>query len=142
LPGADVDNTGSVRFILSPGGRGTQVKVNIEYIPPAGKLGRVIAQLFGEEPGQQIREDLRRFKRLMETGEIPTIPGQTSGRRSLTKPRHEKSHTAPLTESAGAPHGVGRAEPAESGRGAGPIGGPDQNGGRTAGMDPQDTGEE
>src|SRR5207302_305246 len=61
LADADVDNAGSVRFIPLGGagrsGRGTQVKVNIEYIPPAGRLGSVIARIFGEEPGQQIRED-------------------------------------------------------------------------------------
>jgi uncharacterized membrane protein len=79
LEGADVDNAGSVRFVPAPGDRGTQVRVVLDYIPPAGQVGRFIAKLFGEEPEQQIREDLRNFKRMMETGEVPTIEGQPRG---------------------------------------------------------------
>jgi len=79
LGGADVDNAGSVRFVPAPNGRGTEVKVVIDYIPPAGRVGSWVAKLFGEEPQQQIQEDLRRFKRLMETGEIPTTQGQPKG---------------------------------------------------------------
>ena len=52
----------------------------LEYEPPAGKLGAVVAKLFGEEPENQVREDLRRFKSTMETGETPTVEGQSSGR--------------------------------------------------------------
>jgi uncharacterized membrane protein len=79
LPGADVDNAGSVRFVPGPEGRGTEVKVVIDYIPPAGVVGKWIAKLFGEEPEQQIREDLRKFKQFMETGEVPTTEGQSRG---------------------------------------------------------------
>lgn len=78
--GADVDNAGSVRFEELEGGRGTKVTVNLEYKPPAGKVGAVIAKLFHEEPGQQVEEDLRRFKQVMETGEIATTEGQPAGR--------------------------------------------------------------
>jgi uncharacterized membrane protein len=77
---ADVANAGSVRFLPATGGRGTIVKVELRYEPPAGKLGAAIAWLTGEEPSVQVREDLRRFKQLMETGEIPTIEGQSAGR--------------------------------------------------------------
>lgn len=84
IEGADVANAGSVRFLPSTGGRGTVVKVELRYEPPAGKLGAAIAWLTGEEPSVQIREDLRRFKQLMETGEIPTIEGQPAGRASST----------------------------------------------------------
>lgn len=70
LPGADVESEGSVRFTPLPGRRGTVVRVNLRYAPPAGKVGALIASLFGEEPGQQIEEDLRRFKQVMETGEV------------------------------------------------------------------------
>ena len=66
LPGADVDNAGSVRFVPAPGDRGTDVKVVLDYIPPAGQLGRWIATLLGGDPGQQIREDLCNFKRMIE----------------------------------------------------------------------------
>ena len=50
---------------------GTRVTVHLQYHPPGGKLGAAVAKLFGEEPNQTIREDLRRFKQLMETGGIP-----------------------------------------------------------------------
>jgi uncharacterized membrane protein len=79
LPGAQVDNAGSVRFERAPGGRGTIVRVQLQYNPPGGKAGSLIARLFGEEPEQQLREDLRRFKQIIEAGELPTTNGQPSG---------------------------------------------------------------
>jgi uncharacterized membrane protein len=75
LEGADVQNSGSVRFRRAPGGRGTEVRVQLQYSPPAGVLGASVAWLFGEEPSQQIHEDLRRAKQLLETGEIPLSDG-------------------------------------------------------------------
>lgn len=78
---ADVVSAGSVSFKSAPGGRGTDVRVRLQYHPPAGKLGSAIAWMFGEEPSQTIQEDLRRFKRLMEAGEIPTTEGQPRGKR-------------------------------------------------------------
>ncbi|MEW6161187.1 MAG: SRPBCC family protein [Verrucomicrobiota bacterium] len=77
--GADVPNAGSVRFQAAPAGRGTEVVVALEYIPPAGRLGKLVAKLWSEEPEQQVADDLRRFKWIMETGEIPTIEGQPRG---------------------------------------------------------------
>ncbi len=71
LPGADVDNAGSVWFTPAPGGRGTAVKVALKYSPPAGKLGARIAKLWGRDAEAEIEEDLLRFKALLET-EIPT----------------------------------------------------------------------
>lgn len=76
---ADVPNAGSVSFKAAPAGRGTILKVNLEYNPPAGLLGAAVAKLFGEEPHQQVADDLRRFKSLMEAGEIPTTEGQPQG---------------------------------------------------------------
>lgn len=70
LENADVDNAGAVRFEAAPGGRGTIVKVNIQYNPPAGVVGATVAKLFGEEPGQQLDDDLRRFKQVLEVGEV------------------------------------------------------------------------
>lgn len=78
---ADVDHAGTVRFEPAPGGRGTIVRLESRYSPPGGKAGALIARLFGEEPSQQIGEDLRRFKWLIETGVIPTTVGQPSGPR-------------------------------------------------------------
>lgn len=82
LPGAAIQHRGSVQFRPAPFAGGTEVIASLDYRPPAGKIGAAFARLFGENPEQQIREDLRRFKQLMETGEIPTIEGQPSGRRS------------------------------------------------------------
>lgn len=82
LEGSEVDTAGSVHFKPAPGGRGTEVTVNLKYNPPGGKIGAAAAKLFGEEPSQQISEDLRRFKRIMETGEVPTVAGQSSARRA------------------------------------------------------------
>jgi len=80
LEGSDVDHAGIVRFEPARGGRGTVVRVEIEYAPPAGALGVVVAKLFGEAPQKQIAVDLRRFKQLMETGEVLKTEGQPSGR--------------------------------------------------------------
>jgi uncharacterized membrane protein len=70
LPGSDVYNAGEVRFDPAPGNRGTEVRVAIEYRPPFGKLGSKVAMLWREEPRQQVADDLRHFKQVMETGEI------------------------------------------------------------------------
>lgn len=79
LPGADIENSGFVRFQPATGGRGTEVKVVMEYNPPGGALTAALARLFGEEPEQQIGDDLSRFKQLMEAGEIATNEGQPRG---------------------------------------------------------------
>jgi uncharacterized membrane protein len=78
--GSDVQHWGVIRFVPAPGDRGTEVTVELEYRPVAGSFGVAVAKLFGEEPGQQLEEDLRRFKYIMETGEVPTTTGQPRGR--------------------------------------------------------------
>jgi uncharacterized membrane protein len=80
VEGADVVSAGSVRFTPAPGGRGTEVRVRLQYDPPAGKIGATVAWLLGHDPAATIREDLRRFKQLMEAGEVPTIEGQPRGK--------------------------------------------------------------
>ena len=70
-PGADVANSGRVEF-RDAGARGTVVTATIAYDPPAGIVGTLIAKMFQREPAIQARRDLRRFKQLMETGEIAT----------------------------------------------------------------------
>ena len=77
--GADIRNAGTVRFEAAPGDEGTEVTVQLEYDPPGGKLASKLAKLSGEEAGQQVKEALRRFKALMEAGEIPTTKGQPVG---------------------------------------------------------------
>ncbi|MFO0887815.1 MAG: SRPBCC family protein [Isosphaeraceae bacterium] len=74
-----IDTAGSVHFHPTPDGRGTEVRVNLKYDPPAGKLGHAVAALFGRSPDQEIREDLRRFKGLMETGAVVPKAAQGNG---------------------------------------------------------------
>jgi uncharacterized membrane protein len=77
---AQVPNAGRVEFKDAPGGRGTVVHVHVEYAPPGGALASLVALVTGEEPRKQVADDLRNFKALMETGEVPTTRGQPSGR--------------------------------------------------------------
>jgi uncharacterized membrane protein len=78
LGGADVDNSGSVRFV-DTGDRGTEVHAVIDYIPPAGSVGAFVAKLFGKDAQGQLDTNLRRFKQVMEAGEIATTQGQPRG---------------------------------------------------------------
>jgi len=103
LPGSMVESMGRVEFVDAPGGRGTIVHVSMEYNPPAGSLGAAFAKLFGREPGHQIKEDLRRFKQIAETGEIPTVKGQPSGRsdpNQMTARRTKYRYTQDVVEQA------------------------------------------
>jgi uncharacterized membrane protein len=79
VEGSQIPNSGVVEF-RPTSNRGTELRVVLTYEPPAGEIGALFAKLFGEEPNQQVREDLRRFKQLMESGTIMTVDGQTSGR--------------------------------------------------------------
>ncbi|MFO7321259.1 MAG: SRPBCC family protein [Chloroflexota bacterium] len=80
LPDSQIQNAGSVRFRPAPAGRGTQVELTIEFVPPGGPLGQAVMKLFGDMPEQYIGQYLREFKQIMETGEKATTEGQTSGR--------------------------------------------------------------
>lgn len=72
VEGSQIDTEGRVTFEDAPGERGTRVGLIVAYKPPAGELGRAVAKLFLREPEIQARHDLKRFKMLMETGEIAT----------------------------------------------------------------------
>ncbi|KQN25320.1 cyclase [Sphingomonas sp. Leaf33] len=80
-PDADVENSGTVEF-ADAGARGTVVTATIAYDPPAGAIGKLVAKMFQREPAIQARRDLRRFKQLMETGEVATA--------AMTVAQHEK----------------------------------------------------
>jgi uncharacterized membrane protein len=82
LPGSELISAGSVQFKRATG-RGTEVHVRLQYDPPAGKVGATIAWLLGHDPSRSIREDLRRFKQIMEAGEVPTIERQPRGKQSI-----------------------------------------------------------
>jgi uncharacterized membrane protein len=72
VPGSDIRHAGLISLRDAPGGRGTELVLHLAYDAPGGTLGRTLARLFGEEPGIQARDDLRRLKQLLETGEIAT----------------------------------------------------------------------
>lgn len=82
LPDAGVTNAGSVRFEPAPGGRGTEVTVELEYQVPGGRVGRAAAKMLGEHPEQQASDDLRRFKQVLETGEVVRSAGSPTGTRT------------------------------------------------------------
>jgi uncharacterized membrane protein len=94
LEGATVQHAGSVWFKEAPAGRGTEVRVELQYNPPAGMLGAAVASLWGKDPGQQIQEDLHRLKQLLEAGEIPTTQGQPRGRQTYEPARDREVHQA------------------------------------------------
>jgi uncharacterized membrane protein len=79
VDGSEVQHSGSVTFQPAPGDRGTEVKVDLEYDPPGGKFGSTIAKLFGEEPSVQVADDLRRFKQVVETGDVVLSDGSQEG---------------------------------------------------------------
>ena len=77
---ADLPHRGRVDFAKAPGRRGTEVHVVLTWQPPAGRAGRLLAELSGRAPEQQLRDSLRRLRQVLECGEVPTIAGQPSGR--------------------------------------------------------------
>jgi uncharacterized membrane protein len=81
LPDSQIDNSGEVRFQEAPGNKGTELHAIIHYRAPAGVLGQGVATLLNPALAEMVRSDVRRFKELMEAGEISTISGQPSGRR-------------------------------------------------------------
>jgi uncharacterized membrane protein len=79
LPGAGVPNSGTVTFATAPGNRGTEVRVELRYDPPGGVVGATVAKLMGEEPHIQAKDDLRRFKQMVETGIVVRSEGSPEG---------------------------------------------------------------
>jgi uncharacterized membrane protein len=82
LPGAQIHNAGTVFFDEAAAGRGTTVRVSME-LASAHPVGQAVGKVLAPMTERQVTEDLRRFKQLMETGEIPTTDGQTHGARSF-----------------------------------------------------------
>lgn len=81
LKGVDVENAGRVEFSDAPGHRGTEVRVSLEYSAPGGALGAFAAKLSGLEPEQEVAESVRRFKSILECGEVPVVEGQPSNQK-------------------------------------------------------------
>ena len=93
LPGASIDNAGSVRFEHATAGRGTKVTVSLQYAPPAGQIGVALAKLLGNDPEHEVDAELHRLKNIMEAGEIPTATGQPAGRPDEQAQQARKSAT-------------------------------------------------
>ena len=79
IEGSDVVSAGSVNFEEAGPGRGTRVHVHLQYSPPGGKIGAAVARLLGRDAATEIREDLGRFKRILETGEVPSTRASRAG---------------------------------------------------------------
>lgn len=92
IEGSEIENSGSVGFAAAPRGQGTEVHVELSYTPPGGALGAAVAKLFGEEPSQQVADDLRRFKQLVETGEIARSDGSPMGSRTQNQMRQRDAN--------------------------------------------------
>lgn len=98
LPGADVANAGTVRFRPAPGGAGTEISLDMEYKPPGGAVGVTLAKLFGEEPRQQVEDDLRRLKQVLEAGEVVRSDGSPEGAMARRQLKQRPAHPlAPST---------------------------------------------
>jgi uncharacterized membrane protein len=93
LEGSEVPNAGSVHFADAAGGRGTEVRIALQYNPTGGAVGAFVARLFGEEPSTQIHHDLMRLRTQLETGVVPTVEGQPAGAKKAAAERehHRKS---------------------------------------------------
>jgi uncharacterized membrane protein len=83
LPGSDISTSGSVEFQDEPLGRGSLIRARVQYANPLGAAGRALVTAMGKNPNFVLKEDLRRFKALLETGESPTTVGQTHGPRGV-----------------------------------------------------------
>src|SRR5688572_18305259 len=99
LPGGDVEHSGAARFVEAPGDRGTEVHVELTYSAPGGRVAPVLAKLTGEDPRQQLKDDLRRFKQVLETGEVvrsdATPEGQAAPRYLHQRPAQPVETAAP-----------------------------------------------
>jgi uncharacterized membrane protein len=95
---ASVANAGKVRFDPAPGGAGTEIRVDMRYAAPGGVVGTTVAKLMGEEPQQQVEDDLRRFKQVIESGEVVRSDGSPEGalarRQAKQRPAHPMKATA------------------------------------------------
>lgn len=94
LDGADVANTGSVRFAPASRDQGTEVTIELSYAAPSGAVGSAVAKLLGEEPALQVKDDLRRFKQVLETGEVLLSDGSPGGIRALGQLRQRPGQPA------------------------------------------------
>lgn len=106
LEGARVGNAGTVRFVPAPGDQGTEVHIEMRYEIPGGTFGAAVARLLGEEPATQVKDDLRRFKQITETGEIARSDGAPEGQLSKRQLKPRAAHP-PADDEVARPAGAG-----------------------------------
>jgi len=94
IPGADVDNAGSVWFTPTRGSVGTVVRVSLKYAPAAGKAGLITAKLLGRDADSEIEEDLHRLKSLLETGHLPPEPATQKWQRRAVRAARKAAERA------------------------------------------------
>lgn len=94
VEGASVSNVGKVAFTAAPGDRGTEIRVELAYQAPGGAVGRLAAKLLGEEPSQQVDDDLRRFKQILEVGEVVRSDGSPEGTRARRQATQEPAQAS------------------------------------------------
>lgn len=104
LEGADVQNAGTVLFKDAPGGEGTVVKVELQYNPPGGAVGALLAQLWKQEPGMQIEEDLRRLKERIESGDRGALAAQPVGAGNYDDVDEASEESFPASDAPGYNH--------------------------------------
>lgn len=95
LPGSQVENAGEVRFVAAPRGRGTEVHVLLTYDSPVGQVAAALLKLFGDDPVQQVKDDLRRFKQVMETGQVVRSDGAYHGTDARDQPKQHAAQPHP-----------------------------------------------
>jgi uncharacterized membrane protein len=105
LEGSRIDNSGTVRFVAAPGDQGTEIHLELRYAVPGGAVGGLLAKLFGEDPAMQIKDDLRRFKQIVETGEIARSDGSPEGQLAKRQAKPRPAHPLPDDELAAASPG-------------------------------------
>jgi uncharacterized membrane protein len=98
LPGSKVHNEGTVSFVKAPADQGTEIHLELHYEIPGGAIGATIAKLFGEEPAIGVKDDLRRFKQIVETGEIVRSDGSPEGPLSRRQLKQRPAHPLPEGE--------------------------------------------
>jgi uncharacterized membrane protein len=116
VEGSEIRNAGAVRFVDAPRNQGTEVHVEFDYEAPGGRIGEALAKVFGEEPTQQAKDDLRRFKQVLETGFVvrseASPEGSTAHRHLKQRPGQPAEAAPPQEPSATAMRAMGDQDPA------------------------------
>jgi uncharacterized membrane protein len=100
LPGSSVEHSGSVEFTPAPDSHSTEVRVTISYRLPGGVIGKAAAAAFGESPEQQVSDDLRRFKQMLETGQVMRSDGSPQGTAASRQMHQQPAHPSSGEEAA------------------------------------------